>query len=314
MGGDGGQVIDRATMVKCKGWGLTKESGGRYSASLGEMNSYIQMVSEDVGVGPMERHRIRMSQCYLSQESLREPVVACRLGNLYNKEAVINALLNKSMPSALAHIKALKDVKHCQLTWEEAGESVLTSMTTVKERGQKKIVCPMTKADLNTGGARAVCIWTTGAVVSAKCLKELKMTECPVTGKAFDPEQDVIPLAPDADELTKLRERLPVRKRKVASAELEASRSAPGSSADGTNQGSDVSSAKASAKEAPRTNEKTETTASKEEKAKKSQKIGDAKSEVFTALFTKNRGPGSYGAVGRDGFGTPAYNRGTLIQ
>eukprot|EP00434_Breviolum_minutum_P024748 symbB.v1.2.021858.t1/scaffold1914.1/size96239/5 len=76
MGGDGGQVIDRATMVKTKGWGLTKGSGDRYAASLGEMNSYMQMVFEDRGLGTLERHRLRMSTCMISQEALRDPVVA----------------------------------------------------------------------------------------------------------------------------------------------------------------------------------------------------------------------------------------------
>eukprot|EP00435_Cladocopium_sp_Y103_P001936 s529_g1.t1 len=83
MGGDGGQVIDRATMVKTKGWGLTKGSGDRYANSLGEMNSYMQMVFEDRGLGNLERHRLRMSTCMISQEALREPVVAPAQGTGY---------------------------------------------------------------------------------------------------------------------------------------------------------------------------------------------------------------------------------------
>merc|ERR1719373_312743 len=119
MGGDGGQVIDRATMVKTKGYGLTKSRNGSYANSLGEMNSYVQMIEEDRGMGTLERHRTRMSQCFLSQEALREPVVACRLGNLYNKEALIGALLSRSIPEPIAHIRALKDVKTCLITWKE---------------------------------------------------------------------------------------------------------------------------------------------------------------------------------------------------
>eukprot|EP00443_Scrippsiella_acuminata_P035064 CAMPEP_0115367038 /NCGR_PEP_ID=MMETSP0270-20121206/105114_1 /TAXON_ID=71861 /ORGANISM="Scrippsiella trochoidea, Strain CCMP3099" /LENGTH=46 /DNA_ID= /DNA_START= /DNA_END= /DNA_ORIENTATION= len=46
-----------------------------------------------------------MTQCWLSQETLRDPVVACRLGNLYNKEALIGALLNKSVPQEVAHVR-----------------------------------------------------------------------------------------------------------------------------------------------------------------------------------------------------------------
>ncbi|CAE7366036.1 rtf2 [Symbiodinium pilosum] len=219
MGGDGGQVIDRATMVKTKGWGLTKGSGDRYAASLGEMNSYVQMIFEDRGLGTLERHRVRMSTCMISQEALRDPVVACKLGNLYNKEAVIAALLNRKMPEDLSHIRALKDVKQCMVTWAEAE----------KEEGQKRMVCPVSREDLDSGSSRAVLIWPSGAVISAKSLKEMKMKECPLTSKPFDADKDVIPLAPDGEELKKLRERLPTKKRKAqaVAAPAEAEEAAP---------------------------------------------------------------------------------------
>merc|ERR1719356_2191288 len=106
-------------MVRTKGYGLTKEAGGRYQNSLGEMNSYVQMVSEDRGMGSIQRRATRMSTCRISQEPLRDPVVACRLGDLYNKEALIGALLNKSMPSELSHVRALKDVKECRIAWKD---------------------------------------------------------------------------------------------------------------------------------------------------------------------------------------------------
>merc|ERR1711974_428104 len=104
---------------------------------------------------------------------LREPVVACRLGNLYNKEALIGALLSKSMPEALDHIRQLKDVKQCRLTW----------VGSEADGGRRRIVCPLSREDLDAGSSRAVVIWPTGAVASTKSMKELKIKECPVTGK-----------------------------------------------------------------------------------------------------------------------------------
>merc|ERR1712029_1072818 len=60
--------------------------------------------------------------CALTQEPLDKPVVACELGRLYNKEAIIEKLLNaKSEGSssqengAADHIKSLKDIKELQL-------------------------------------------------------------------------------------------------------------------------------------------------------------------------------------------------------
>merc|ERR1719229_1402458 len=128
----------------------------------------------------LERHRVRMTNCWLSQETLRDPVVVCRLGNLYNKEALIGALLNKTMPTEISHIRALKDVKQCLITWKEAE----------KEEGRRRMVCPISREDLDAGGSRAGVIWASGAVVSPKSLKELKLKECPVTGKAFDADRD----------------------------------------------------------------------------------------------------------------------------
>jgi len=58
----------------------------------------------------------------MSQEPLKQPIVACQLGNLYNKESVIMFLLDKSSKSSDAagkskladkfeHIRSRKDVK-----------------------------------------------------------------------------------------------------------------------------------------------------------------------------------------------------------
>merc|ERR1719324_1373946 len=90
------------------------------------MANYVQMISEDRGLGTLERHRTRMSLCFLSQEDLRDPVVACRLGNLYNKEALIGALLNKNIPQHMSHIKKLSDVKNCLATWKQAEKDLVT--------------------------------------------------------------------------------------------------------------------------------------------------------------------------------------------
>jgi len=221
MGGDGGQVIDRATMVKTKGWGLTKGSGNRFAASLGEMANYVQMVTEDTGMGPLERHRTIMTQCFLSQEELSSGtghVVACKMGNLYNKEAMIGAFLNKTMPAALAHIRKLSDLKTCVIEWKAAEKEEACKNDMVSGNRNiattKHMVCPVSRHDMDTGGYRAVVIWSTGVVCGAKSLKELKLKECPVTGKPFDYDKDVIPLAPTGEEFAKLKERLPPPKKR----------------------------------------------------------------------------------------------------
>jgi hypothetical protein len=295
MGGDGGQVIDRGTMVKTKGWGFTKNAGGGYANSLGEMANYVQAISEDTGMTVLERRRFRMTTCKISQDLLQEPVVACRLGNLYNKEALIGALLNKSVPSACDHVRALKDVKQCLLTWAEdaEGKEGISSghlETTVGSRSGRRMVCPVTREDLDAGGSHAVLIWTSGAVISAKALSELKMKECPLTGKAFDKDKDVIPLAASGDELQKLRDKLPATKKRKAVEE-------PGPLAAPVPTTPALSSLITEQKP-------------KDKKAlERAAKV--AKSGVLDALLEKD-GPEAWRKK-RDPFGTPAYNRGAHL-
>lgn len=284
MGGDGGCFITRADCVKTKGYGFTKASGGRFTNSLGEMANYVQLVSEDRGLGVLERHRLRMSHCFLSQEPLRDPVVACRLGNLYNKEALIGGLLSKSLPQELDHIRQLKDVKHCLLTWRGGSE------------GERRIVCPLSMEDLDAGNSRAVLIWSTGAVAATKSLKELKCNECPVTGRTFQ-AVDLIPLVPDEADLETLRARLPVRKRK-------ASQDMPGTSKDGSSK--EANCAKDGGSGA------TGSSPIEDLSTKNIEASGRKRNKLLEALFCKDHtGSGLEGV--RDAFGTPCYNRGAHL-
>jgi len=309
MGGDGGCLVTRADCVKTRGYGFTKSSGGRYTNSLGEMANYIQYVGEDRGLGPLERRRLRMQNCWLSQMKLCDPVVACRLGYLYNKEALIGVLLNKSIPAEVGHIRALRDVKHCLITWAEAKTEASTD---------KRMVCPVSREELDSGGARAVVLWPSGAVISAKTLKELKLKECPLTCKPFDREKDVVPLAPDEEELSRLRESLPVAPTKKRKAAVAASSDIGSAVVEGGTSSSSSGSAGASSSAGVDTatpgptasSGSASTNAVGGEDGKKAQKVDSMKSDVYNSLFTKDRpfleGP-------RDAFGTPVYNRGARV-
>lgn len=58
------------------------------------------MTSSPSQVDPREEALARWTRCRLSNETLAEPCVCDELGSLYNKEAVLNALLTKSMPKS----------------------------------------------------------------------------------------------------------------------------------------------------------------------------------------------------------------------
>jgi hypothetical protein len=58
----------------------------------------------------------RWTQCHLSGEALTPPCVIDELGTLYNKDAVVSALLNKTMPEPMSsYITGLKSVVELRL-------------------------------------------------------------------------------------------------------------------------------------------------------------------------------------------------------
>jgi hypothetical protein len=60
--------------------------------------------------------------CSLSYEPLAEPCVVDRLGNVFNKQSLVEALLGKKIPKEFGHIKGLKDMINIKLEKERDGE------------------------------------------------------------------------------------------------------------------------------------------------------------------------------------------------
>jgi hypothetical protein len=60
--------------------------------------------------------RIRWQVCSISEQPLVEPIVTDDLGNVMNREAVLEALVNKSLGKRFKHIKSLK-VRSPQKHW-----------------------------------------------------------------------------------------------------------------------------------------------------------------------------------------------------
>ena len=124
--------------------------------------------------------------CNLTQQPLVRPIVACELGKLYNKEAIIEKLLeNKSgaqengdklIPDASTeHIKSLKDVKELQLAENPAFDKKAKDGSSVGGAGflDRKIapyICPVAGLEMN-GRFKFVFDWSTGKVYSDRALK-----------------------------------------------------------------------------------------------------------------------------------------------
>lgn len=184
--------------------------GGADGGSTGaeDRRAMLEMYAGDkpAAVDPKELRLAKFTTCQLSQEPLRAPVVCDDLGQLYNKLALLEAILAKRIPEALGHLSA-KTVFDVELSvLDDAGDSIMYG-------------CPITSIPLN-GKVRFVVVRdgnvkrSKGWVVSKKAVEELKEVVMEVTGGYTE----VLPLYPEGEELekakTKLRERLAVKERR----------------------------------------------------------------------------------------------------
>jgi hypothetical protein len=90
------------------------------------------------------------------------------MGNLYNTEAIITALLDKKIGLNLSHVRGMKDLKKLKL-FKNPNYSIENE---VDGELPAMFSCPITKMEFN-GNHPFVAIWTTGFVLSEKAIKEL---------------------------------------------------------------------------------------------------------------------------------------------
>lgn len=143
----------------------------------------------------------RCTHCALSHKRLRDPVVYCKLGNLYNKEELLVALIDKSLGDEFRHIKKISAVRPCKLTENPAfvvGQSDETKVS--------PYICPVTQVELN-GQHSFVVLKPSGRVLSLKAVNEVQGL---AEGETFTK------LWPSPAEQNRMREKLKAAKRKAS--------------------------------------------------------------------------------------------------
>ncbi|KAF4605705.1 hypothetical protein EYR40_004494 [Pleurotus pulmonarius] len=203
MGNDGGSIPDRRDLVRTK---PKAEQADKANQT-----------------------RARWFFCALSKRRLQEPVVSCALGKLYNKDALLEYLLDRSAfgdgDTICGHIRSLKDVKTLTLTPNPARD----------EPERPQFICPLSHKEMN-GGQPFVYISACGCVFSQAGLKTVSSTSntdtldvCPQCATKFDRSKDVVVINPSAEEEECMRmameeKRLaePVKKSKKRKAKDEA--------------------------------------------------------------------------------------------
>lgn len=188
---------------------LRVSGGGGDGGATGaeSRDCYLNMYAEKKPdkVDPNEQRLSRFMNCALSNEPLKHPIVVDYLGNLFNKQALVEALLTKKLPKAFSHIKGLKDMIAVELASIPGSDS--------PNGGEVKFQCPITGMEFN-GKYKFHALKSCGHVLSAKALKEVKSSSCLVCHKDFV-ESDKIVINGNEEEVIALREKMEMEKAKL---------------------------------------------------------------------------------------------------
>lgn len=155
----------------------------------------------------------RWRHCNITQEPLEEPITACGLGRLYKKQAVIEALLDRSiLPPSASHIKSIKDVRDLRLTPNPSFKAGAEKAGYV-DRATSPYICPLTGLEV-TGRFRFVFLWTCGCVFAERAMKEIKERSCLKCQTPFK-EEDIVILNGSDEEIDGLRVRMEARQARL---------------------------------------------------------------------------------------------------
>ncbi|KAG9456289.1 hypothetical protein H6P81_000797 [Aristolochia fimbriata] len=163
---------------------------------------YLNMYAEKKPdkVDPNETRLSKWTTCALTSEPLNPPCVLDKLGNIFNKQPLVEALIAKKLPKEFGHIKGLKDMISIQLSvipGKDSDDNVNYGT---------RFHCPITGLEFN-GKYKFFSLKGCGHVLSVKALKEVKSSACLVCHREFS-DSDKMVINGDADEVAELRTKL----------------------------------------------------------------------------------------------------------
>lgn len=192
MGGDGGTYVTGRQFIRaCK----------------------TDIETEDASKSVKEKQKRRAIYCAQSGCLLEEPIVMCQLGNFFNKEAIITALINKTLNDQFSHIRGLKDLK--QVVFSRNPSFVSTEQVLSIENAPARYICPITRQDFN-GCHPFVLIWTTGWLLSEKAVREMGIDTLQTEYGPFG-QDDVVTALPLQEQMATSNHMMMVRNAKATS-------------------------------------------------------------------------------------------------
>jgi hypothetical protein len=178
MGCDGGTKVDRRDII-------------------------VKVKKDKKSIDKDLRSHLAWTTCALSKEPLADPIVCCALGRLYNKEALVEALIRrkstKKSDPFIEHIQSLKDIFNVH--FERNTEKT-------KDDNKSFFVCPITQQEIR-GQYKFYLMQKCGHVVSEKAIQMTDASNtksCLVCNEQYDTE--IIMLNPSEEQEKQLREKI----------------------------------------------------------------------------------------------------------
>jgi len=150
--------------------------------------------------------------CALSGQPLVQPIMACGLGRLYNKEAVLTHLLESKGTS---HLRKFSDVKELKLTPNPTYNPEVKADLYV-DNYAAPYVCPIIGLEMS-GRYRFVYNVSCGCVLSERAMIEIPSTVCHSCTGPLD-ENDITILNGTDEDVSNLTDRLLKKKEDAKSA------------------------------------------------------------------------------------------------
>jgi len=225
MGLDGGTIPSRADIIRGSSWRLVTASNSK-STRGGSVNN---LPSTEPSQGTkQEQSKSLWRTCALTGQPLKEPIVACELGKLYNRDSIIEFLMKEGIfvysqeslkQNGFGHITSLKSVFEVHFVRNDASthtKSIYTEETTSYTPGL--FVCPITQ--LETNGLHQFCaLRTCGHVISEKALNLFAaLSACPTCSKPYIAD-DIITLNGNEKVVADLEKRMQARKEQSGGSE-----------------------------------------------------------------------------------------------
>lgn len=165
---------------------------GNDGGSIPRRDELVKTAKKEKRKDSVEADRVHWNLCTLSKEPLQEPIVVDKLGFFMNKEALLKALLLKTMPPELNYIRSIKDVYTVHLKrnsdWKQLQQQQQQQQL-MQKPGAPFMFCPFVcpvSLEPASGQDKFVAIVPCGCVVSLKSYQEVPSESCLVCGKPVE--------------------------------------------------------------------------------------------------------------------------------